>query len=243
MSWYKDWFNSENYLKVYSHRDEAEAERLVGLIEKETNLKSGASVLDMACGAGRHSISFAKKGYKVTAVDLSEKLLDEAKKNASLAKVNIDFVLSDILEFESNEKFDLAVNLFTSLGYFENDDENFAVIVKAFKFLNKGGFFVLDYFNKDFLVKNLIPTSIISENGLKITQDRSLIDNRVVKKITIEKDNSINNFYESVRLYSYEEMKNMIMKAGLSEVKEIGDFYGNAYEKETSPRLILFAKK
>ena len=243
MSWYKDWFNSENYLKVYSHRDEAEAERLVGLIEKETNLKSGASVLDMACGAGRHSISFAKKGYKVTAVDLSEKLLDEAKKNASLAKVNIDFVLSDILEFESNEKFDLAVNLFTSLGYFENDDENFAVIIKAFKFLNKGGFFVLDYFNRDFLVKNLIPTSIISENGLKITQDRSLIDNRVVKKITIEKDNSINNFYESVRLYSYEEMKNMILKTGLSVVKEIGDFYGNAYEKETSPRLILFAKK
>ena len=243
MSWYKDWFNSENYLKVYSHRDEAEAERLVGLIEKETNLKSGASVLDMACGAGRHSISFAKKGYKVTAVDLSEKLLDEAKKNASLAKVNIDFVLSDVLEFESNQKFDLFINLFTSLGYFENDDENFAVIIKAFKFLNKGGFFVLDYFNKDFLVKNLIPTSIISANGLKITQDRSIIGNRVVKKIVIEKDNLINNFYESVRLYSYEEMKNMIMKAGLRVVKETGDFYGNSYEKETSPRLILFAKK
>ena len=243
MSWYKEWFNSENYLQVYSHRDAAEAERLVGLIEKELNLKSGTSILDMACGAGRHSIAFAKKGFKVTAVDLSQKLLDEAKKNASIAKVNIDFVLSDILEFGSNQKFDLVVNLFTSIGYFEDDDENYSIIVKAYKLLNEDGYFVLDYFNKDYLIQNLIPTSVISENGVKITQNRLISEDRVVKKITIEKDNSINNFYESVRLYSYEEMKNMILKEGFSIVNEVGDFYGNSYEKETSPRLILFAKK
>ena len=243
MSWYKEWFNSENYLKVYSHRDEAEAERLVGLIEKETNLNSGTSILDMACGAGRHSIAFAKRGYTVTAVDLSQRLLAEAKKNATIAGVNINFILSDVLEFDSEQKFDLAVNLFTSIGYFKDDDENYSVIAKSYKLLNEGGYFVLDYFNKNYLIKNLIPTSVISENGLKITQNRSVLGDRVEKKITIEKDNSINNFYESVRLYSYEEMKKMIMKAGLRVVKETGDFYGNSYEKETSPRLILFAKK
>ena len=243
MSWYKEWFNSENYLKVYSHRDEAEAERLVELIEKETNLNSGTSILDMACGAGRHSIAFAKRGYTVTAVDLSQRLLAEAKKNATIAGVNINFILSDVLEFDSEQKFDLAVNLFTSIGYFKDDDENYSVIAKSYKLLNEGGYFVLDYFNKNYLIKNLIPTSVISENGLKITQNRSVLGDRVEKKITIEKDNSINNFYESVRLYSYEEMKKMIMKAGLRVVKETGDFYGNSYEKETSPRLILFAKK
>jgi len=243
MTWYKDWFNSENYLKLYKHRDNSEAERLVGLIEKYVNLNAQSAVLDMACGAGRHAIAFAKKGFKVTAVDLSERLLEAAKKNAITAGVSIDFTLSDILKFETDLKFDLAVNLFTSIGYFEDDEENFAVIKKANSLIKDGGYFVLDYFNKNFLLKNLVPTSIISKNGLKITQNRSISGNRVVKKIIIEKDGSIEEFYESVRLYSHEEIDSFMNRAGFNIIKEMGDFYGNAYEEETSPRLILFAKK
>ena len=243
MCWYKDWFNSENYLKVYKHRDESEAERLVDLIEKNTNLDTQASVLDMACGAGRHAIAFAKKELKVTAVDLSQRLLTEAKKNANETGVNIDFVFSDILDYQSEQQFDLIVNLFTSIGYFEKDDENYAVVKKAYSLLKKEGYFVLDYFNIDFLLKNLIPISIISENGLKITQNRSILGNRVVKKITIEKDDSIDKFYESVRLYSYEEMSNILIRTGFKIKKEVGDFYGNHFDKGNSPRLIFFAIK
>ena len=243
MSWYKDWFNSENYLKVYKHRDESEAERLVDLIEENANLAPQTSVLDMACGAGRHAISFSKKRVKGTAVDLSQRLLAEAKKNAIEAGVNIDFVLSDILDYQSVQQFDLIVNLFTSIGYFEKDDENFAVLKKAYSLLKKEGYFVLDYFNKDFLLKNLVPTSMISENGLKITQNRSILGNRVIKKITIEKNGSIDEFYESVRLYSYEEMSRMLIQTGFDIKKEMGDFYGNPFEKGNSPRLIFFAMK
>ena len=243
MTWYKDWFNSEYYLRVYKHRDESEAERLVLLIEKSVNLESQSSVLDMACGAGRHAIAFAKKGYKVTAVDLSQRLLEEAKKNAIDAGVNIDFVLSDILNFQTAKKFDLAVNLFTSIGYFETDEENYDVTEKANSLLKEDKYFVLDYFNKDFLLNNLIPTSIISENGLKITQNRSIEGNRVVKKIIIENDDSFQEFYESVRLYSFEETKSIVERAGFKIIKEVGDFYGNTFKKETSPRLILIAKK
>jgi 2-polyprenyl-3-methyl-5-hydroxy-6-metoxy-1,4-benzoquinol methylase len=108
MSWYKDWFNSENYLKVYSHRDESEAERLVELIIKMLNLESGSTVLDMACGSGRHAVIFAKKGYDVTGVDLSQRLISESKSNADRFGVNINFVLSDILDFNTSARFDLA---------------------------------------------------------------------------------------------------------------------------------------
>lgn len=243
MTWYKDWFNSEYYLKVYKHRDESEAEKLVELIETNIKLIHQSLVLDMACGAGRHAIAFAKKDYKVTAVDLSQRLLEEAKKNAIDAGVNINFVLSDILDFQTDKKFDLAVNLFTSIGYFESDEENYAVIKKANSVLREEKFFVLDYFNKEFLLNNLIPTSIISENGLKIIQNRSIEGNRVVKKITIENDGSFKEFYESVRLYSFEEIKDMVKSAGFKIINEVGDFYGNSYKKETSPRLILIAKK
>ena len=243
MDWYKEWFNSENYLKVYKHRDESEAERLVELIAENTNLDSQPSVLDMACGAGRHSVAFAKKGFKVTAVDLSQRLLSEAKKNSLEARVNINFVLSDIREYKADQQFDLILNLFTSIGYFENDEDNFAVIKKAHSMLKIGGYFVLDYFNKDYLLKNLVPTSINSENGLKIIQNRSILGDRVVKKITIEKDGSIDEFYESVRLYDYEELSRILIQTGFSIKKEIGDFYGTVFAKGNSPRLIFFAIK
>ncbi|MCU0412998.1 MAG: methyltransferase domain-containing protein [Ignavibacteriaceae bacterium] len=243
MTWYKDWFNSENYLRVYSHRNQEEAERLVDLIAKILNLPANSSVLDMACGAGRHAITFAKMGYKVTAVDLSNLLISEAKKNAEQGGVELDFVLSDILEFETNKKFDLTVNLFTSIGYFDNDEENYAVIKKAYDLLKSGGHFVIDYFNKEFLLKNMIPMTVFSENGQKIIQNRSIDGTRIVKKIIIANNGSSEEFYESVRLYSFEEIINYIKKAGFTIVKQYGDYFGNNYESESSPRLIIFAMK
>jgi 2-polyprenyl-3-methyl-5-hydroxy-6-metoxy-1,4-benzoquinol methylase len=243
MTWYKDWFNSENYLRVYSHRNQEEAERLVDLIAKILNLPANSSVLDMACGAGRHAVTFAKMGYKVTAVDLSNLLISEAKKNAEQGGVELDFVLSDILEFETNKKFDLTVNLFTSIGYFDNDEENYAVIKKAYDLLKSGGHFVIDYFNKEFLLKNMIPMTVFSENGQKIIQNRSIDGTRIVKKIIIANNGSSEEFYESVRLYSFEEIINYIKKAGFTIVKQYGDYFGNNYESESSPRLIIFAMK
>ena len=243
MTWYKDWFNSKNYLRVYSHRNQEEAERLVDLIARILNLPANSSVLDMACGAGRHAVTFAKMGYKVTAVDLSHLLISEAKKNADQEGVELDFVLSDISEFETNKKFDLTVNLFTSIGYFDNDEENYAVIKKAYDLLKSGGYFVLDYFNKEFLLKNLISMTVFSENGLKIIQNRSIEGTRIVKKITIANNDSSEEFNESVRLYSFEEIINYIKKAGFTIVKQYGDYFGNNFESESSPRLIIFAMK
>jgi 2-polyprenyl-3-methyl-5-hydroxy-6-metoxy-1,4-benzoquinol methylase len=243
MTWYKDWFNSENYLRVYSHRDQTEAERLVELIVKSLNLQANSSVLDMACGAGRHAITFAKLGFKVTAVDISQRLISEAKKNTEQEDVEIDFVLSDILEFETNKRFDLVVNLFTSIGYFDKDEENYAVIKKAYKLLDQGGCFVLDYFNKDFLMKNLIPITVFSEDGMRITQNRSIEGTRIVKKISIENNDASEEFYESVRLYSIEEILTCLNSAGFTAEKQYGDYFGNNYKNNTSPRLIIFAMK
>jgi 2-polyprenyl-3-methyl-5-hydroxy-6-metoxy-1,4-benzoquinol methylase len=243
MTWYKDWFNSEDYLQVYKHRDSVEAEILVKLIQKKLNLLSGSYVLDMACGAGRHSIAFALKGYSVKAVDLSERLINEAKKNAIQANVNVDFVQADIRDLKIDKQFDLVVNLFTSFGYFETDQENFIVIQKAYDLLKSGGYFVLDYLNKNYLKKNLVPLSTFSENGTTITQKRTINKNRVEKEITIEKNRLINKFYESVRLYDFDELKDILEGTGFRIFKTFGDFNGNIFEQNSSPRLVIFAEK
>jgi len=243
MSWYQDWFNSENYLKVYSHRNESEAERFVQLILDNLNLEANSKILDMACGSGRHAIIFSKKGFDVTAIDISERLIANAKVNAAQNNLKINFVLSDILEYKTNEKFKLALNLFTSLGYFDNDEDNFQVIKKAYDLLTDGGYFVLDYFNKNYLLKNLVPTTIFSENGLRITQNRSIQGNRVRKDITIENKDSTEEFYESVRLFNHTEISKFFMEAGFKVYKEFGDYYGNNFDNDSSSRLIIFGKK
>ena len=243
MAWYNDWFNSENYLKVYNHRDESEAYRLVNLITKHLELAPNSSVLDMACGAGRHAIAFAKMGFDVNAVDLSERLISEAKKEALINGVKINFVLSDILDYNPVKHFDLVVNLFTSIGYFDSDEENYAVVQKAYNLLKQRGYFILDYFNKNYLLKNLIPTTVFCENGIRIIQNRLVEGARIFKKINIEKNGAIEEFYESVRLYSKDEILRFISNSGFTVGKLYGDYFGNNYDGETSQRLIIFAKK
>jgi len=123
--WFESWFESEEYLNVYKHRDEKEARLLVESILSITKIREKSKILDLACGAGRHSIEFAKKGFELTAVDLSKNLLDAAKKNAEAINIKVNFIRADLRKFKSNEKFDLVLNLFTSFGYFNNDEDNF----------------------------------------------------------------------------------------------------------------------
>ncbi len=181
MNWYEEWFNTKEYLEIYKNRDDVEAETLAELILSNIKIEDSAKVLDMTAGAGRHAINFARRGFNVTAVDLSENLLKVAKENASVYDFQIDFVHSDIRKFETSDKFDLVLNLFTSIGYFESDEENFELLRKAYNFLKPGGYFVLDYFNRNYLETNLVPNSVETINGTIINQNRSIQGNRVIK--------------------------------------------------------------
>ncbi len=241
--WYKDWFNNDEYLIVYKHRDKLEAEILKNLVLKNVGREKIKFVLDMACGAGRHAISFAQEGFDVTAVDLSKNLLKTAKSNAVLEKVNVDFIISDIRDFHSEKKFDLVLNLFTSFGYFERDEENADVFRKAFDVMNNGGWFVLDYFNKNYILNNLIPITVENIGGRRITQTREIKNNRVEKNINIKNNGKETYFLESVRLYSKDEIVNMLKRTGFKILNNFGDFDGSNFDIDTSPRLILISKK
>jgi hypothetical protein len=85
--------------------------------------------------------------------------------------------------------------------------------------------------------------TVFSEDRLKIIQNRSIDGTRIVKKITIANNGSSEEFYESVRLYSYEEIIDYIKKAGFTIVKQYGDYFGKNFESESSSRLIIFAMK
>ncbi len=241
--WFVEWFNTDEYLNVYKHRNETDAECHIRFLLSKIKLQPDASILDMACGSGRHSILLAKYGYKVTGVDLSEKLLTEAKLSAERENLKIEFIQADIREFYTDKKFDLVLNLFTSFGYFESDDENFLIFHKAHSLLNSNGYFVFDYFNKNFLVNNLIPYSEEKNEGYSIIQERKICDQRVVKKITIIRDWNSKNYFESVKLYDSYTLTAKLKEIGFEIVHLFGDFTGNEFDDNSSPRFIALCKK
>ncbi len=241
--WFVDWFNTEEYLNVYQHRNKQDAEKLVNLILSKIKLSAGSKALDLACGAGRHSLLFAQNGFKVTAVDLSEKLIKVAKKSAEELNLKIDFIESDLRYFFVKGKFDLVVNLFTSFGYFDSDFENLQIFKVAINHLKEKGFFVFDFLNADYLKNNLVKKSVDIIAGGFITQERKIENKRIIKNITIAKYETEQKFMESVRLYSSDELITAIQSVGFKVNEILGDFDGNSFNLLTSPRVIIFAQK
>src|SRR5690242_4168298 len=77
--WYKEWFNSPFYHKLYFEHDEEEARKFIRKLIQCLQPKQGSRMLDVACGRGRHSIFLAEMGYDVTGIDLSEVSIAYAK--------------------------------------------------------------------------------------------------------------------------------------------------------------------
>jgi hypothetical protein len=78
--WFEGWFNTAEYVNVYRHRSEAEAELLIELILKSVSIPSTSGVLNLACSAGRQSILFAERGFKDFIESVSLYNPDELKK-------------------------------------------------------------------------------------------------------------------------------------------------------------------
>lgn len=241
--WFEEWFESEEYLTVYKHRNNEEAEILISFILGKVNLSGEAKVLDLGCGAGRHALILAKMGFQVTGVDQSAKLLSvaesEAKKNGLQAK----FIKDDIRTVPFSEKFNLILNVFTSFGYFESDEDNFALFTNVEKLLSEDGVFVFDFFNTEYLKRNLIPFSKDVIDDMVIEQSRKIEGNNVVKDIVLFKNGNRKNYRESVRLYSKKELMNALDENNLSAEMIFGNYTGEAFDEKSSSRLILLCKK
>jgi SAM-dependent methyltransferase len=244
--WFEEWFSNKFYLELYKHRDEEDARLMVNFLQRSISLNTKSKVLDIACGAGRHSLELARRGFNVTGFDLSKFLINEAKKTLKESKekdLKVKFLIKDMRNFNFKNSFDVAVNIFTSFGYFENDRENFKVIENVSDSLKKGGYFVFDFLNKKHIEKNIVPYSKNKYGKIIIVQKRRIENGFVKKHITIKKGNEVLNFDEILRLYSLNEFKKVFEGYGLKFQNVYGDYFGNEFNKIKSRRLIIIAKK
>lgn len=240
--WFKDWFESSIYLSLYKKRNEHEAKAAIELILKNTLLDKNARCIDLACGSGRHSIALSEKNFNVTGFDISKNLLRLASVNSTLISPKPNFVRGDIRCLPFKQSFDIAVNLFTSWGYFLDDKENESVISGVKLLLKNRGYFILDFLNCDYLTKNLVPESFEKIDDFSILQKRFITNQRVEKIIKIQKDDIVNEYRESVRLYSREEIYVILQKNDFEVIKLFGDYNGNPVT-ENSSRLFFICRK
>jgi SAM-dependent methyltransferase len=236
-----DWFEEtfgEDYLRIYQHRDESEAERAIDLIAAHVRGRDIQAVLDLACGAGRHSKALCERWWTV-GLDLSAALLRFARREDPDAP----YVRADMRELPfADESFDLVVNLFTSFGYFEDDREDARVLACVNTAMKPGGTLVIDFFNASEVRRNLVPYDERVANGITIEQSRVITpDDRFVEK-TIRLRERGREYVERVRLLSAGDLERMLEGANFDVVNCFGDYSGSSWS-ENSPRTILFASR
>lgn len=244
--WYKDWFSSKFYLELYRHRNDEDARHMVDLIQRSIHCSTSSRVLDIACGAGRHSMELARRGFHVTGLDLSEFLISEAKKNLKHSRerdLHVKFLIRDMRDFNFKGSYDIALNIFTSFGYFDNDEENFKVIRNASDSIKKGGYFVFDFINSRYLARNIVPVTRTKQDGVTLIQTRRIENGFVRKDILIKSKNKKAGYTEVLKLYTPAEFKKVFRRYGLHIIRSFGDYYGNKFNENKSQRLIIIAKK
>lgn len=233
MAWYRKWFGHD-YLDLYAHRDQQEAERNIDFVEAHFAPPRPRAVLDLACGAGRHTEALRRRGHRALGVDLSLTLL---ARRPRLPRVGCDM---RSLPF-TDASFDWVLNFFTSFGYFENERENFRVLEEVVRILTPGGRFLIDFLNRDRVLTDLEPRSEREENGRRIDVERwyDPVSHRINKRITVRPEGQPPRTYlESVRAYCREEVEIGLSWAGLEIDDAFGDFSGGSYHRD-SERLIL----
>ena len=203
------------------------------------------SILDLCCGPGRHSISLAKRGYKITGVDRTSDYLKIATEGSSKEQVEIEWIQEDMLSFLRPDFFDLIISMFTSIGYYENESDNLKVFKNMYDNLKPGGTVFIDTIGKEIIAENFNETNIEELPGgtmliqySKITGDWKGNQNKWI----LIKNGEVKTFEFSLSIYSGIELKNILLNSGFKNVSLFGDFEGNEYTKGAS-RLIAVAYK
>ena len=202
----------------------------------------GSTMLDIACGKGRHAIHLAENDYDVTGIDLSAQSIEEASLSE---KDNLRFYQHDMrLPFWINY-FHYAFNFFTSFGYFKTMRENYNVVETISKALKPGGVLVMDFMNVHYVSNRLIPWSRIDTGHVQFNIERHQSTTFFHKTIHIwdKTDNTHKQYQEELLKFQLPDFEKMFSLFQL-EIREVyGDYHLQPFSVSDSPRLILIAEK
>jgi len=244
--WYETdefWSDTESLLFTEQRITNAgeEIDKIMELVE----LPPGAELLDLCCGVGRHSLEFARRGYRVTGVDRTERYLERATDNAKAESLDVEFVHQDMREFCRPEAFDAAVNMFTSFGYFEDQRDDRKVASNLCLSLRAGGVLLMEMIGKEVIARvfqerdwhEMDDGTIVLEER-KVTRDWGWMEARWI----MFKEGKRFEQRFCHRPYAATELTSLLLDCGFSSAQAYGGLDGSPYDNKAK-RLVVVARK
>lgn len=243
--WWEELFG-EDFIRTIEVLTPVQILREATFIEESLGVEVGGTLLDLACGTGRHAVELAGRGYNVVGFDLSATMLARAKGEAEERSQELDFLQGDMRELAFESTFDGIYCWASSFGYFE-EEKNLQVIRHIHRALRRGGRFLLDIANRDFVAAQQPRLVWFEGNGCVCIDETNIdfITSRLrVKRTMMLDDGRSRELDYSIRLYALHELGRLLHEAGF-RVTEVsghpatpGVFFG-----PDSPRLIVLAEK
>ena len=240
----EDLFNAELYL--YFHEDFLTSERTQKEIQfciEKGPIKKESSILDLACGHGRHSNYLASLGHKVTGIDNNSRFIQIAIESAKEKELDVNYIDQDILEMDYSEEFDHVLLLFNTLGFFDKKD-NLSLFKKIHKALKPNGKLILDTKNRDHLISEL-KGAVITEKNKDMMIDQVQFDPLTGKTLNERiyiKDGKRHDAPFSMNSYNFNELEEIFTSCGFTVKSIFGNWEGMALEKN-SKRIIAILEK
>jgi SAM-dependent methyltransferase len=242
-AWYEDEaFWREGYRFMFSDDAFREATMHVEQIMALTCIRNGP-VLDLGCGPGRHAVPLAVEGFEVTGVDASPFLLGKANEYAAHSRVGVEFVRADMRTFRRPEEFELAVSMFGSFGYFETRAEDQRVLANLHDSLRPGGVALIDVTGKE-LTGRFWNSRITDVGDVTRVERHEIVEDwtRIRSEWMLIRDGDVRRFSYVVRIYSGQELRDMLQAVGFRDVLLYGDLEGAPYGPQAK-RLVALARK
>ena len=204
------------------------------------------TVLDLACGNGRHAFGLSAEGFEVTGLDLNQSMLDRAESAQPGSDRFPRWIQADMRQLPFNQEFDAIVSLFTSFGFFDNDRDNTLVVQQVAQSLSPKGCFILDVMNRDFVLEHFEEEETLYGDDRAVCTHLRSFDSTSERftheRVRIDRHGETEHWTSIVRLYMFDQLRELFSTCGLTIV----DSYGG-YQSEpigiTQPRMILVAEK
>jgi SAM-dependent methyltransferase len=199
-----------------------------------------ARVLDQCCGTGTFTVPLARRGNQVTGVDLSPVMLARARRACDEAGIEAELVQADMRDFVRPAAFDVVVNLYTSFGYFDTNEQNLRALRNAHDSLRPGGVLVMDLLGKEHYAKWAGTPKVVEVSNGRVFMHDTIIENwtRFRTEWTLIRDGVVRQASLTQFIYSGAELMGLFNAAGFVDVQCFGDFDGRPYDNHAT-RLIV----
>lgn len=237
-AWYASWFDTPYYHILYKERDQDEAQLFIDNLTQYLNLEEDSKVLDLACGKGRHAIYLNSLGYDVIGADLSENSINAAKE---FENDKLHFYVHDMRE-PWEEKFDAIFNLFTSFGYFCEQEDNVKTLKALHDSLSEFGLGVIDFMNVKKVMNNLVLEELKVIEGIEFHIKRRHEGGFIYKDINFFADGENHQYTEKVKALTLEDFEKMMAENDIYLLDVFGDYKLRKFVENESDRLIMIFK-